>query len=281
MAASSEGEGPIRQGKPIVPPFSGPGPRSLRPLFRASAQMTGRMTLPPFAAQRVVEAAPEARETLARAVTEPMLPVIDEPENDWFDAPASAAPEPTIEFATLPDQSSPDQSSEASEEPPEEPAAEWAVEAENRDLLYGLRSSEPTAINATVSLDGPEVEDRRPEWSGPTPRSVTPITLGSVYKPSMDSVLPFDSMPRFDSSPPAPTPPPAPGAPAAMRMPTPIAFRAIPDLGAPTRRIAEALETVAARVRRGELAVGGNVPEGDERAAIAAVLAALLGVAPA
>jgi len=265
--------------------------------------MTGRMTLPPFEAQRVVWAAPEARETLARAVTEPMLAAIDapaavvnEPANDWFDEPEPAISEPAIESATSPDQLSPDQSSEALAESPEEPAAEWAVEAENRDLLYGLRSSKPTPINATVSLDGLEVENRRPEWGGPTPRSVTPISLGSVYRPSIESVLPHSSMPRFDSlssvpmlpresaapaAPPAPPASPAPSTPSAARMPTPIAFRAIPDLGTSTRRIAEALEMVAARVRRGELAVGGNVPEGDERAAMAAALAALLGVAPA
>ena len=77
MAASSEGEGSVRQGRPIVPPFSGPGTASLRPLFRASAHMTGRMTLPPFAAHCVVSAAPEARETLARAVTQPMLAAIE------------------------------------------------------------------------------------------------------------------------------------------------------------------------------------------------------------
>jgi hypothetical protein len=293
VAANSEGEGRIRQGRPIVPPFSRTNLGSVRPLFRPSTPLTGRMTQPPFSAHRAVEAPveahieahieapspPEQREILARAVTEPMLAAIEEP-SEWFDAPVAAVPETRIESAETEPRD--EQADEQADKQADDPAAEWAVEVEDRDLLYGLRSDRPSAIDAIVSLDEPQVVDRRPEWAGPTPLSVTAITATHIYRPSIESALAFDSVTPMESLPPVAAPPAAtPATPAAAQMPTPVAFRSIPDIGASTRRIAEALETVAARVRRGELQVIGTVPEGDERAAIAAVLAALLGVAPA
>jgi hypothetical protein len=64
-------------------------------------------------------------------------------------------------------------------------------------------------------------------------------------------------------------------------MPTPVAVPAMQDLSA-SRAVAHALETVAARVRAGQLVVVGDVPVGDDvsslAAGIAAALAALLGV---
>ena len=67
-----------------------------------------------------------------------------------------------------------------------------------------------------------------------------------------------------------------------VTIPTPLSVPAVPDL-AGARAVANALETVAAKIRAGHLVVGGEVAEGvDEDAThagyLAAALAALLGV---
>jgi hypothetical protein len=63
--------------------------------------------------------------------------------------------------------------------------------------------------------------------------------------------------------------------------PTPVAVPVLQDIAA-SRAVAHALETVAARVRAGQLVIAGDVPIGDDvsalAAGIAAALAALLGV---
>jgi hypothetical protein len=67
-----------------------------------------------------------------------------------------------------------------------------------------------------------------------------------------------------------------------VAIPTPLSVPAVPDL-ASARAMANALETVAAKIRAGHLVVSGEVAEGvDEDATyagyLAAALAALLGV---
>ena len=62
---------------------------------------------------------------------------------------------------------------------------------------------------------------------------------------------------------------------------TPAVVPALQDLAA-SRVVAYALETVANRIRAGQIVVAGQVPSGDDAAslaaAVAAALAALLGV---
>jgi hypothetical protein len=78
----------------------------------------------------------------------------------------------------------------------------------------------------------------------------------------------------------APVSPPSAVAAAALS-PTPIAVPVLQDIVA-SRAVAHALETVAARVRAGQIVIAGQVPIGDDvaalGAAVAAALAALLGV---
>ncbi len=127
------------------------------------------------------------------------------------------------------------------------------------------------SVGETTDIDmTPPVVPVVPEWQG-TPDWATPVVEATeaVWPVRTTPVLvtpvtmtPIDQAAIIDEG----------------RAPTPVTFRAVPDVGDSCRAVAEALESLAAQVRRGELAIAGAVPEGDVSAAVAAALAALLGV---
>jgi hypothetical protein len=103
--------------------------------------------------------------------------------------------------------------------------------------------------------------------------AVTPISVPTIRRTPMAPAIT-----SIDPAPDAPLPVQmAVGAPS----PTPIAVPALQDI-AVSRAVAQALETVAAQIRAGQLVIAGQVPLGDDitalAAATAAALAALLGV---
>jgi hypothetical protein len=102
-------------------------------------------------------------------------------------------------------------------------------------------------------------------------QAITPMSVPTIRRTPM---APSTAVER------APVSPPSAVAAAALS-PTPIAVPVLQDIVA-SRAVAHALETVAARVRAGQIVIAGQVPIGDDvaalGAAVAAALAALLGV---
>jgi hypothetical protein len=110
-------------------------------------------------------------------------------------------------------------------------------------------------------------------------QSITPISVPQIRRTPMAPAIAIIE----------PAQPSVPTSPAPQQMavggaapsPTPAVVPALQDLAA-SRAIAYALETVAHRIRTGQIVVAGQVPAGDDvaslAAAVAAALAALLGV---
>jgi hypothetical protein len=111
------------------------------------------------------------------------------------------------------------------------------------------------------------------------PRSPTPTHESPILPPRVATPL---SSPVVPPRPAARRTPVRSPTPVFVAIPTPLSVPAVPDL-ASARAMANALETVAAKIRAGHLVVSGEVTEGvDEDATyagyLAAALAALLGV---
>jgi hypothetical protein len=111
------------------------------------------------------------------------------------------------------------------------------------------------------------------------PRSPTPTHMSPILPPRIATPLSSPVVPPRATTRPTPVRSPTP---VFAAIPTPLSVPAVPDL-ASARAVANALETVAAKIRAGHLVVSGEVDEGvDEDATyagyLAAALAALLGV---
>ena len=109
-------------------------------------------------------------------------------------------------------------------------------------------------------------------------QAITPISVPQIRRTPMASTIAIGEPPA--ASVPSALPPQHMAVGTLATSPTPAVVPAL-DLAA-SRAIAYALETVANRIRTGQIVVAGQVPAGDDvaslAAAVAAALAALLGV---
>jgi hypothetical protein len=122
---------------------------------------------------------------------------------------------------------------------------------------------------------------RRPTPGRGTWRRVTPVLPSQAITPIASPIIrpTIEERETAEGATQAASPPLQ--AVPALRYPTPVAVPAVVNIES-SRAVVRALETVAARVRAGELPIAGQVPIGDDpwalAAGVAAALAALLGV---
>lgn len=237
------------------------------PALRPIAPAFGRVTLPPFGPIRYGGPKPGAAAVIDDEA--PSWAAIEEPPLDEVAASTTelAAPEPEPE-PVLPE---PEPEPEPEPLPIEALAApapeEEPVEAEL--LLPPVAEREaPAWLDATPATGTPTVDEH--SWSR---RPVLPLTGPNDPTPIVNQTIERTTEPHRMTP---------------MRV-TPLRPAAIPAPSAPAadgsaRAIAAALELIAARVRRGDLVVSGSMPTNDDppalAAALAATLAALLGVKP-
>jgi len=285
---------PIRPGGPL------PGSRNQpRPVFAAPAPVIGNTALDVNAVETV------SIDSLAPAVADAH---VDEERDDMppdaceageAAAPPDVAPEdagatdagweatPPPTLFSEPPLELPNASEPVVEQPA---AAETQLSADDITYLFGSDYESPPRVPHEGSAGGAQTLSLRPSEGGTSSQGVrrhTPAAPARRATPSRGSwrrvtpVLGSQAVTPISSPVIRPTPAQAPYAVPGLRYPTPVAVPAIVDIEA-SRTVARALETVAARVRAGELPITGQVPLGDDpwalAAGVAAALAALLGV---
>lgn len=191
-------------------------------------------------------------------------------------APARPAPLPPTHFEDSPLASLPPSPEESAE-----PQLDVTAQARPDDITEMF--AEPYTPEPQAAVQGmggarrparrtPALGTIRRQGRRATPvlgsQAITPMTVPTIRRTSMAGGI-------------AAIEPAATGLEAPRSSPTPIAVPVLHDLVA-SRAVAHALETVAARVRAGQLVVTAQIPIGSDTqalaAAVAAALAALLGV---